>query len=93
LLAKANTGYLQLVYISAEYFHRTCEMRQKYDDTAHICFVDFTSMVVMQELDITDVSTGDDHFRQVGLGFHLIPQDIGSAGTVSGFSLEPPQRH
>ncbi len=73
LLAKANTGILQLVHISPEYFHRAWELRQTYDDKPDISFVDFTSMVVMQKLDITDVFTGDAHFRQVGLGFHLVP--------------------
>ena len=36
-------------------------------------FVDFTSMVVMQDLNIADVFTGDAHFRQVNLGFQLHP--------------------
>jgi predicted nucleic acid-binding protein len=48
-------------------------MRQKYHDKPGISFVDFTSMVVMQDLGIVDVFTGDDHFRQVNLGFQLHP--------------------
>ena len=73
LLAKANTKILQIVHVSPDYFHRAWDMRQKYDDKPDISFVDFTSMVVMQELGITDVFTGDDHFRQVNLGFRLSP--------------------
>jgi predicted nucleic acid-binding protein len=38
-----------------------------------IVFVDFTSMVVMQDLAITDVFTGDAHFQHVGLGFRVVP--------------------
>lgn len=34
---------------------------------------DFTSMVVMQDLGITEVFSGGTHFRQVGLGFQLLP--------------------
>jgi hypothetical protein len=30
-------------------------------------------IVVMQDLGITDVFTGDAHFQQVGLGFRLLP--------------------
>jgi hypothetical protein len=30
-------------------------------------------MIVMQDLGIVDVFTGDDHFRQVNLGFQLHP--------------------
>lgn len=45
----------------------------KYHDKPDISFVDFTSMVVMQDLGIQDVFTGDAHFRQVNLGFRLVP--------------------
>ena len=48
-------------------------MRQKYQDKPGISFVDFTSMIVMQDLGIGDVFTGDAHFQQVGLGFRLLP--------------------
>ncbi len=30
-------------------------------------------MVIMQDLGITDVFTGDEHFQQVNLGFRLHP--------------------
>jgi predicted nucleic acid-binding protein len=33
----------------------------------------FTSVVAMKELGITDVFTGDTHFRDVNLGFQLFP--------------------
>jgi len=48
-------------------------MRQKFHDKPDISFVDFTSMVVMQDLGITEVFGGDAHFQQVGLGFSLVP--------------------
>jgi len=38
-------------------------MRFKYHDKLDISFVDFTSMVVMQDLGISEVFTGDAHFR------------------------------
>jgi len=38
-----------------------------------ISFVDFTSMVVLRDLGIQDVFTGDAHFQQVNLGFRLHP--------------------
>ncbi len=40
-----------------------CQMRFKYHDKLDISFVDFTSMVVMQDLGISEVFTGDAHFR------------------------------
>ena len=73
LLGKANAGILQLVHISPEQFQRAWQMRQKYHDKPDISFVDFTSMVVMQDLGITEVFTGDAHFQKVNLGFRLFP--------------------
>lgn len=73
LLAKVPTNALQLVHISPEHFHHAWQMRQKYRDKPDISFADFTSMVVMQELGIHEVFTGDRHFRQVNLGFRLVP--------------------
>jgi predicted nucleic acid-binding protein len=34
---------------------------------------DFTSMVVMAELGITDILTEDEHFTQVSMGFQKVP--------------------
>ena len=55
-------------------FRRAWEWRLKYDDKPDISFVDLTSMVIMQELKIVDVFTGDYHFSQVNLGFSLHPE-------------------
>jgi len=48
-------------------------MRQKYHDKPDISFVDFTSIVVKQDLGIIEVFSGDGHFQQVGLSFRLLP--------------------
>jgi predicted nucleic acid-binding protein len=72
LLAAVDEGTFHLVHVSADQFRRAWELRRKYDDKPDISFVDFTSMVVMQDLGITEVFTGDAHFLQVGLGFHLL---------------------
>lgn len=69
----ADAGRHDLVFISPDQFRRAWELRQRYHDKPDISFVDFTSMVVMQDLGITDVFTGDGRFRQVGLGFRLLP--------------------
>lgn len=73
LFARASSGLFRLVHVSPEQFHRAWDLRQKYHDKPDISFVDFTSMVVMQDLGLTDVFTGDAHFQQVNLGFKLIP--------------------
>jgi predicted nucleic acid-binding protein len=73
LLKGIEQGIHQLVRVSPTQFGRAWEMRQKYDDKPGISFVDFTSMVAMQDLGIAEVFTGDAHFVQVGLGFRLVP--------------------
>jgi predicted nucleic acid-binding protein len=68
-----HTGRYQLVFVSPDQFERAWQLRQRYHDKPKISFVDLTSMVVMQDLAITDVFTGDAHFEQVGLGFRVVP--------------------
>ena len=72
LLAAVDAGTFHLVHVSADQFRRAWELRQKYQDKPDISFVDFTSMVVMQDLGIIEVFTGDAHFLHVGLGFQLV---------------------
>jgi len=73
VLAAVDAGTFLLAHVSPTQFRRAWQMRQKYHDKPDISFVDFTSMVVMQDLGISDVFTGDAHFRQVNLGFRLHP--------------------
>jgi predicted nucleic acid-binding protein len=73
LFESIRTGRYDLIHISPDQFDRAWEMRQKYDDKPDISFVDFTSMVVMQDLGIAEAFSGDQHFVQVNLGFRLVP--------------------
>jgi predicted nucleic acid-binding protein len=73
LLASADSSQYLLFHLTPDQFRRAWLMRQKYHDKPNISFVAFTSMVVMQDLGILEVFTGDDHFRQVNLGFQLVP--------------------
>jgi predicted nucleic acid-binding protein len=68
-----ETGFLDLRWIGPDRFGRAMELRRKYDDKPDISFTDLTSMVVMQELELRDVLTGDAHFEHVGMGFRLQP--------------------
>jgi predicted nucleic acid-binding protein len=73
MLSRADAGTQLLVHVSPQQFRRAWELRQKYHDKPGISFVDFTSMVVMQDLSLTDIFTGDAHFQQVNLGFRPVP--------------------
>jgi predicted nucleic acid-binding protein len=73
ILNAVDDGSYDLVHVSPQQFRRAWAMRQKYHDKPDISFVDFTSMVVMQDLGVTDIFTGDAHFQKVNLGFQLHP--------------------
>ncbi len=45
----------------------------RFDDKPRISFTDLTSMVVMKELGVKDIVTGDEHFEHVGMGFQCKP--------------------
>jgi uncharacterized protein len=66
------TGF-HLIRITAERFSKTQALRSKFLDKPQISFTDLTSMVVMSELGIETVLTGDAHFIQVGMGFQRVP--------------------
>ncbi|MBM3335460.1 hypothetical protein FJY63_12440 [Candidatus Sumerlaeota bacterium] len=46
---------------------------RRFEDKPKISFGDPTSMVVMRELGVRDIVTGDQHFAQVSVGFRLVP--------------------
>jgi len=65
--------YLRLERITPERFDKAKEFRIKFHDKPRISFTDLTSMMVMVELEITEVLTEDDHFLQIGMGFKKVP--------------------
>ena len=66
-------GYLRLERITAERFEKAKGLRMKFRDKPRISFTDLTTMVVMTDLQITDILTEDDHFTHVGMGFQKMP--------------------
>ncbi len=48
------------------------EFTKKYSDKPYISFVDFTSIVVMKEINVKDILTGDKHFENIGLDFRKL---------------------
>jgi predicted nucleic acid-binding protein len=73
LWAAFDNGVHTLIHVSAVQVRQAWQLRRKYRDKPDISFVDFMSIVVMQELGIMDVFTGDAHFAHVGMGFRLVP--------------------
>lgn len=68
-----QAGYLNLEWITPDRFTETKKLRLRLQDKPLISFTDLSSMVVMQELDIPIILTGDAHFTHVGLGFQIMP--------------------
>lgn len=68
-----DAGTYGLVFVTKAQLGRPWELRRRYRDKPGISFVDLTSMVVLQDLGIADIFTGDSHFQKVGLGFRLHP--------------------
>jgi len=66
-------GYLNFLWITQERFKVAQTLRIKFHDKPDISFTDLTSMVVMQELKIREIVTGDAHFTHVGMGFVMLP--------------------
>ena len=56
-----------------ERFTQIEKLRFRFLDKPLISFTDLTSMVVMQELNITKILTEDAHFTHVGIDFQLLP--------------------
>ncbi len=66
-------GYLHLEWITPERFEEAESLRLKLQDKPRISFTDLTSMVVMNQLGLTDILTEDAHFAQVGMGLLIVP--------------------
>jgi predicted nucleic acid-binding protein len=66
-------GYLQVEWVTPERFEKAKILRLKYQDKPKISFTDLSSMVVMEELGLKDIITGDEHFEHVGMGFQRKP--------------------
>jgi predicted nucleic acid-binding protein len=73
ILTAAETGAYQCIHVSPEQFQQAWKLRQQLKDKPDVSFVDLTSMCIMDEMQITDVFTGDAHFRQVNRGYRLYP--------------------
>lgn len=74
VVAAASGKNLVIEQVSRERFAGALRLRKRFADKPGISFTDLTTMVIMSELKIADVLTGDDHFRQVGMGFRVLPE-------------------
>jgi len=69
----SRRGLLDIEHVTPERFSRAWRLRLRFHDKPRISFTDLTSFVVMRELGLQHVLTGDAHFEQVGMGFFRLP--------------------
>lgn len=69
----SDSGLIELVQVTPERFQAAWELRLRYRDKPRISFTDLTSFVVMKEMRLTSVISGNAHFENAGLGFRLLP--------------------
>jgi len=72
LFSMIKNNQLKLERVDEARFETAWLLRKKYQDKPDISFTDFTSFVLMQELEINKVFTGDAHFEKVNLGFEIL---------------------
>jgi predicted nucleic acid-binding protein len=65
----SGLGILDIEHVTPDRFTSAWRLRLRYKDKPRISFTDLTSFVVMRELRLQHVLTGDAHFEQIGLGF------------------------
>ena len=73
ILSSSDKGFITIEMIKPDHFKKAWELRQRFKGKPLISFTDLTSMVLMNELRITNILTEDAHFLQVGMGFKQIP--------------------
>lgn len=74
ILAGAERQFVVIERVTDKRFQASLELRRRFRDKPRISFTDLTTMAIMQELQIFDVLTADEHFAQVGLEFRLLPE-------------------
>ncbi len=73
ILASAVLNYIKIERISADHFDQAWHLRRRFKENPYFSFTDLTSMVLMKEMGIKNILTGDQHFFQVGMGFQKVP--------------------
>jgi predicted nucleic acid-binding protein len=73
ILKGITSHKIKLERVSEQRFWHAWKMMYKYEEKLDVSFFDLTSFVVMLELRLKKVFTGDRDFEKVNLGFKLVP--------------------
>lgn len=75
IFESSRMGLLDIEHVTPERFNLAWRLRLRFRDKPRISFTDLTSFVVMREIGLRQVLTGDAHFEQVGMGFVRLLRD------------------
>jgi len=73
IFESSSLGLVDIEHVTPERFDLAWRLRVRYRDKPRISFTDLTSFVVMRELGLGTVLTGEVRFGQAGLGFVKLP--------------------
>jgi predicted nucleic acid-binding protein len=73
IFSAGQSGHVVIERVTSARFAAAWSLRRRFQDKPNLSFTDLTSFSIMQERQIVNVLTEDEHFRQVGLGFQLVP--------------------
>ena len=73
IILSKETEFLITQKVTDSVFEKAWNLRKKFSDKPDISFTDLTTMVLMQENNISEILTDDNHFLQVGMNFHTAP--------------------
>jgi uncharacterized protein len=68
-----TSPFIGIEEITQARFRKAFDLGLTFRDKPDISFTDLTTMIVAQDLNVTDILSGDRHFIQAGLGFRLLP--------------------
>jgi len=72
LFLMVDGARLGLERITKSRFEAAWLLRKRYQDKPNVSFTDLTSIVLMQELAINTVFTGDTHFEEANVGLEIL---------------------
>ncbi|ACB52197.1 hypothetical protein cce_2849 [Crocosphaera subtropica ATCC 51142] len=70
-----TSNKIQLIHVDEDLFFQGWDVFEKYEDKSY-SLTDCISFVVMHKLDINEVLTFDNHFRQAGFKNYLISREM-----------------
>ncbi len=76
LARSEEAGFLDIFRINVPLEKQAWELFIKYDDVDDLSFTDCTSFALMNERNISEVFTGDDHFTYAGFMKRTNPSDL-----------------